>query len=465
MSADNEQIRESVIIEVTTDKMLGIITFIEPKNGGEGISLEEVKTAIKDKGIIQGIKEDDLIELCESHRYNYKYVIAQGTQPIQGKDGYIEFAFDVESLKQFKPRLNDDGTVDLKDLGVVKNVKKGERLATRIPAVQGQDGCNVLGQPVRPKRAKEARMPKGRNTRILEDNVTLVSDIDGKLEYDDHNIYINSVYTISGDLDSSIGNIDFVGSVVINGSIHSGYSVKAGGSVEVRGPVDDAVIIAGEDIILSYGIQGTEKSKLVARGNVIAKFIQNANVEAGKSVITEAVLHSTVTAGDSIRTEMGKGTIVGGSVSATNTIIAKSIGSLMGTVTEVKIGVSPSVYAEHRKLAEEVKEKKASLNKVDQSIAFLMSKNMGGRLDPQKQLMLKKFNATRQPILEEYETLRVRYEQLSERLENVQEGLIKCSGAIYPGVKVMFGNLIRYIDDKEVKVTIRKKDGDIHIGV
>ena len=53
MSADNKQIRESVIIEVTTDKMLGIITFIEPKNGGEGISLEEVKTAIKGKGIIQ----------------------------------------------------------------------------------------------------------------------------------------------------------------------------------------------------------------------------------------------------------------------------------------------------------------------------------------------------------------------------------------------------------------------------
>ena len=74
MSTNNEKIRESVIIEMTTDRMLGVITFVEPKNGGERISLEAVRAAIKDKGIIQGIKEDDLIEICENHQYNYKYI-------------------------------------------------------------------------------------------------------------------------------------------------------------------------------------------------------------------------------------------------------------------------------------------------------------------------------------------------------------------------------------------------------
>ena len=463
--AENEVLNESVLVEVTSDKMLGVISFSEPQNGGRKISLEQVKDELDKKGIVKGIKEEDLKELCKEHRYNYKYIIAQGKPAVEGEDGYIEFAFDTQGLKQFKPKINDDGTVDLKDLSAVKNVRKGDTLATRILAKQGEDGFNVLGQVLKPKRVKEARIPKGRNTRILEDGVTLVADIDGKLEYDEHNVYINSVFTINGDLDSSVGNVDFVGSVVVQGSVHSGFSIKAGGSVEVKGPVDDAVIIAGEDIFLSYGIQGTDRSKLVAKGNIIAKFIQNAHVEAGGNIITEAVLHSTVTAGDSVRAEIGKGTIVGGSVTATNMVLANSIGSPMGTVTGIQIGVPPSVYAEAKQLAEEVKQKKAELNKIDQSISFLMTKNRGKQLDPQKRIMLEKLNLARKPVLDEYEDMKARLEKLNDMLNNVKEGLIKCSGAIYPGVKVTFGNLIKYIDDKQVRVSIRKQDGDIYIGI
>lgn len=464
MSADMP-IRESVNVEITTDKMLGVISFTEPQNGGGRISLDEVKKAIKDKGIVAGIKEEDLVEICDQHRSNYKYVIAQGKAPIEGEDGRIELAFNYEELKSFTPKVKADGTVDLRDLSAVKNVKKGEKLATRIPAKQGQDGYTVTGQVLKPKRVKEARIPKGRNTVILEDGITLVADIDGKLEYDEHNVYVNSVYTISGDLDSSIGNVDFVGSVVVYGSIHSGFSIKAGGSVEVKGPVDDAVIIAGEDIFLSYGIQGTEKSKLVARGNVVAKFIQNANVEAGGSVITEAVMHSVVTAGDSIRAEMGKGTIVGGSVAATNMIIARSIGSPMGTVTSIQIGVPPSVYTEYRELTECQKQVQEKLNKIDQSISFLMTKNKGGQLDESKRAMLQKLTLARQPILEEYEEVRVKCKKTAEILNNIRDGVIKCSGTVYPGVKVTFGNLVKYIDDEQVRVAIRKVEGEISFGM
>lgn len=465
MADENGQVKEGICVEVSRDKMLGVISFTAPQNGGRKLTMDEVRLAIKDKGIVQGIKEKELEEIFKEHTHGYKYIIAQGKQSVDGTDGRIEFAFDVEELKQFKPKENEDGTVNLKDLSAVKNVKAGEHLATKILGTPGEEGFNVQGQIIRAKRGKEARMPKGRNTKILEDGVTLVAEIDGKLEYDDHNVYINSVYTVSGDLDSSIGNIDFIGSVVVNGSIHSGFTIKAGGSVEVRGPVDDAVIIAGGDIILSYGIQGTEKSKLVAKGNVVAKFIQNAHVEAGGSVITEAILHSRVTAGDSIRTEMGKGSIVGGNIGATNLVIAKSIGSPMGTVTAIQIGVPPSVYKEYKELGEELKVKRENLNKIDQSIKFLITKTKNGRLTTEQQTMLQKFNATRKPVLEEYEEVRARYEKLGELLNSIKEGIIKCTDTIYPGVKITFGNLIKYIDDSYGCVVIRKEDGDIHVGI
>ena len=453
---------EEVNVEISKDKMLGVISFVAPQNGGRTLTPEEIKKEIADHGVVQGFIEENINELVYKHEYGYKYIIAQGKKAVDGEDGQIVFHFDTKALKELKPKINEDGSVDLRDLSAVKNVKKGDVLATKVPATQGEDGYNVLGQVIKARKGKEARIPKGKNTTVLPDNLTLVADIDGKLEYDDHNVYINSVYNIMGDLDSSIGNVDFVGDVVIYGNVHSGFRIQAGGSVEVKGTVEDVTIIAGKDIILNYGVQGTEKSKLVAGGNVITKFIQNAHVEAGGTVTAEAILHSVVTAGDSIHADSGKGTIVGGSAAATNLIIAKSIGSPMGTVTALQIGMPPHVYTQYKELGQELKEKRESLNKVDQSIAFLMGKAQGG-LDTQKKLMLQKFNATRQPLSEEYEEIRAKYNAIGERLNNIHDGLIRFTDTVYPGVKVTYGNIIKYIDERYAHSVIRKSDGEIVI--
>lgn len=456
-------IDEQINVEVSKDKMLGVISFVEAQNGGKTLRADEIKRAIEDHGIVQGLLEDNINELIQKHDYGYKYIIAQGKSPEDGVDGHIDFHFDTKALKELKPKINEDGTVDLRDLSAVKNVKKGDVLATKVVALAGVDGFNVLGQTLKARHGKEARIPKGKNTVILPDGITLVADIDGKLEYDDHNVYINSVYNIMGDLDSSIGNVDFIGDVVVYGNVHSGFQIKAGGSVEVKGTVEDVTIIAGKDIILSYGVQGTERSKLVAEGNVLTKFIQNAHVEAGGSVTAEAILHSVVTAGDSIHVDTGKGTLVGGSVSATNLIVAKSIGSPMGTVTALQIGMPPSVYAQYKQLGEELKAKRESLNKVDQSIRFLITKSQGGSLDFQKKMMLEKFNQTRQPLSEEYEEIKARYNALGQKLNNVHEGLIKFNDTIYPGVKVTYGSLVKYVDERYVHSLIRKSEGEIII--
>ncbi|MDF2877757.1 MAG: hypothetical protein K0S30_853, partial [Clostridia bacterium] len=406
-----------------------------------------------------------LNEITKNRRYEYKYIIAKGVQPQDGEDAVLNLNFSTEEIKNFKPKQKQDGTVDFKDLHAVHNVKKGDLLAKKNPATEGIEGYNVLGQKIKAKRGKDARMPKGKNTEILEDGLTLVSSVDGKLEYDGHNIYINTVYTLNGDLDSSIGNIDFLGSVVINGSVKSGYTIKAEGSVEVKGSVEDAVIIAGGDILLSYGIQGTDSGQLVSEGNVVAKFIQNAVVAARKDIITEAIIHSHVSAGGSIKAESGKGTIVGGSAAATNMILAKSIGSPMGTVTTVQIGVLPSIYKKHKDIENNLSKNKENLNKIEQSIKFLLTKSKQIRLDTQKQVMLQKLNDSRMPLVDAIEKLKKEYAELSDMLRDAQDGIIKAADTVYPGVKVIIGNSTKYIDDTQIHCTIRKIDGDIYIGV
>lgn len=305
-------------------------------------------------------------------------------------------------------------------------------------------------------------MPKGKNTEIVDDTI-LVASVDGKLEYDGHNVYVNTVYTVQGDVDSSIGNIKFIGNVVVRGTVHAGFTIEADGSVEVQGPVEDATIIAGGDIILTYGVQGTEKGKIVSGGNVIAKFIQNANVEAKGDIITEAIIHGVADAGNSIRVEMGKGTIVGGNIAATNMIIAKSIGSPMGTATNVQIGVPSELYQEHRRMADELKKKKEDFSKLEKSVNFLTAKLRGNALDLNRKVMLNKLNASRGPLIEEIDELKHQFKILSDTLSGAQDGLIRVSDAIYPGVKITLGNIVKYIDDVQHGVTVRKVDGELSI--
>lgn len=463
-SNKDQPVSEIVKIEVSRDKMLGVVWFEEPQNGGNKLSADQIKLEIEKKGINQGVIVDVLNEIMRTRRYGYKYIIAKGVQPQDGKDAVLTLNFDIEEIKSFKPKQKLDGTVDFKDLHTVYNVKKGDLLAKKNPATEGIEGYNVLGQIIKAKKGKDARMPKGKNTEILQDGLTLVSSVDGKLEYDGHNIYINTVYTLNGDLDSGVGNIDFLGSVVINGSVKSGYTIKAEGSVEVKGSVEDAVIIAGGDILLSYGIQGTDSGQLVSEGNIVAKFIQNAVVAARKDIITEAIIHSHVSAGGSVKVESGKGTIVGGSAAATNMILAKSIGSPMGTVTTVQIGILPSIYKKHKDIENELSKNKESLIKVEQSIKFLFTKSKQVGLDVQKQAMLQKLNDSRMPLVETIEKLKKEYTELSDMLRDAQDGIIKATDTVYPGVKVIIGNSTKYIDDTQIHCTIRKLEGDIYIG-
>lgn len=111
--------------------MLGVIWFTPPEEDGRLLTLEEIKLAIANRGITKGIDENALIELSQTKKYNYKYIVAQGKTATDGIDGKLTLNFDSKKLVKFVPKQNEDGTVDFKDLGTVFNVKKGELLATK----------------------------------------------------------------------------------------------------------------------------------------------------------------------------------------------------------------------------------------------------------------------------------------------------------------------------------------------
>ncbi|MDF2878757.1 MAG: hypothetical protein K0S30_1853, partial [Clostridia bacterium] len=86
-SIDNSQpVNEIIKIEISRDKMLGVVWFEEPKNGGRQLSADQIKVEIEKKGINQGVILEVLNEITKNRRYEYKYIIAKGVQPQDGED-------------------------------------------------------------------------------------------------------------------------------------------------------------------------------------------------------------------------------------------------------------------------------------------------------------------------------------------------------------------------------------------
>ncbi|MGL4345116.1 MAG: DUF342 domain-containing protein [Cellulosilyticaceae bacterium] len=455
---------EQLIIETSKDKMYGIISYIAPENGGQLVSFESIKSQLVSKGIVFGIEEHAIRESLENKRYGYKYIVARGKMSVPGEPATLTYGFDIESIGKRTPKKKEDGTVDFKELGLVVNTTAGTMLATKKAATEGQNGCNVLGKTIVAPKGKDIRMPKGKNTALSADGLVLTATIDGQIEYNGESIAISPHYIIGTDVDSSVGNVNFVGNIIVNGGVHSGYTIQSGGNVEVRGPVEAATIIAEGDIVLWYGIQGADKGKLIAKGNIITKFIQNATVHANQDVVAEVIMHSEVGAGGNVMVDQGKGLIVGGSITAGKGIYTNTLGSYMATVTSVQLGQSPQLMDQYKKLEHHYLELRDKCFKTDQNISFLKVKGIKG-LTPDKQKLFEQMLTLQENLKNELETVQRQYFELRDTIKDTDIGMIKVRNSVYQGVRVTIGNAVKYFVEESKFCSISKQNGEIYIGM
>ncbi len=86
-------------------------------------------------------------------------------------------------------------------------------------------------------------------------------------------------------------------------------------------------------------MQGSGNGVIRAGGNVMARFIEQAQVFAGNEINTGALLNCEVEAGHNVVISGDRGTIIGGTVTAVEQISAASIGNRAGLTTHLVIGL------------------------------------------------------------------------------------------------------------------------------
>ena len=458
---DGIPVREDMKVIISLDKMKVTCRFFPPSAGNDKkLTAEEIVSDLSFRKVRYGIQQEAILSFLNDRQYCTDYVVAVGTQTIHGRDAKIEYFFNTS--KNLQPKRNEDGSVDYKELNTISHVKKGDLLARLIKEDPGKSGKNVFGEEIKPRTVRSAKLQYGNKISINEEKTEIYSDVTGHANYINEKVFVSDVYDVPADVDNSVGNIEYDGSVEIKGNVKSGFTVRATGDIIIHGVVENAFVESGGQIIVKQGIHGMHKGVLKAHTNVMAKYIENAKVYAGGFVEAEAILNSDVSATGEVRVKGKKGLINGGTIRAGKSIEVQYAGTEMGTFTTLEVGIDPEKKERYLELKKDVNKRSKDLEDMKVIIDNYASMLKKGEILPKDKLLYV------QNLALEYKTKKGELEPLRDEMRRIHiemmesdRSYIAVTRTIFPGVVLSISDLGYSIKDKMNYCRFKKVDGAI----
>lgn len=463
----NKQFDSHVTIDVTADEMKAFAIVTKPEKWGRVLEPEDIMANLDIKGVKFGILEEKIRELLENEIYNTPFLVAQGKQVEYGEDAVITYNFRTETDKvQLKEEEN--GRVDYFNLDLVQNVVAGQVLATKKPATQGSAGRSVTNKRIETKAGKEIPLQAGRNCHLEADGLSIVSDIHGQVLLANNKVVVDPVYEVAGNLDLGVGNVTFLGTVVVKGNVEENLEIKAAGNVEVLGTVNMAKIEAEGSVIVRQGIIGKGEGVIKAGQDVMAKFIERCRISAGNDVVVvESIVDSQVDAGRRVLCLQGKrGTLSGGRTRAREEINVKNLGNENSPTTIVEVGIDPKSREKFDSLSEEKRQLGDKITEAAKNIITLQNQKGSGMLSPEKETML-------QDLLITKAESEARVREITEELEELKafmnmletKGKVSVQKLVYPGARIIIKNATLDVKDNFKFTTFMQEGGIVRASV
>src|SRR5699024_12523878 len=117
-------------------------------------------------------------------------------------------------------------------------------------------------------------------------------------------------------------------------------------------------------IFISEGFAGLQKGRIQAADDIHIGYINQGFAQAGHSIHVEnSIIHSTCIARQRVFCQQGN--IIGGSLSAGQSLEAKDVGNRLSTKTEINLGINKAVDQKEQKLLQEKEDLQATLEKLE----------------------------------------------------------------------------------------------------
>ena len=400
-------------VKITPDKLRAYLV-VESKDELNNLCIDDVVKFVNSKGVVQGIKIIEIQSLLENPQEG-EFLIAEGNPPIDGRDGYISFEFDITKKT------------------LIRNVKAGEKIAVVYPPTSGVNGIGITGEILKAKQGKPANVFLGQNVAFLDsDNSVIVSTSDGNLVLnEDGTIEVSPVLKINGNIDVSFGEVNFIGTLIVNGDIKSGAKVKVGKNLEVYGNIEDAEVEVKGNALIGGGFIGYGRGRLYVHGDVSLRYITNQNLIAdGDVVIKREAVNANIVCGGKIIAK--DAVIIGGTVMCKGEVEAKSIGGAEYSRTVIIIGRRDKQIEKLKKVTAEIKRLGSYLEGIKSEIyALARLKIDWGELPEDQERQLQNLMKWRDEIPKRLQQLEVLRENLLNDMKKLGKARLIVYGTIY----------------------------------
>lgn len=447
-----------VYVTIASNCSEAYITVDPPEHGGKDITFEAVMQELKNQKVCYGLNMEEIHRIADNHIYNERALIAEWTPAVNGIDGTITYHFDKQV--RIAPVEDENGFVDYKNLGLIRIVHAGDVIADITHPTEGESGTDVKGQLLRQIPGKKASFTVGTNTELNEDETQIIVAADGNITFKGGAFVVDEVVTIQGDVDASVGNISFVGDVVVKGEVMEGFKISSNGNIIVSGNVNGATLESDGDIVIK---KGCINSKVVAHGSVSINFCEHSDIRCDGDLSSTNFVICNVYCG-SLSVKGTHGGLMGGSYTSLSSVEVSNIGTKNYTPTVLTVGDNALLAEEKNTLMNEIEKQKKMLEDLTLVINFLNEKKKElHNLPEDKEIVLG--NACRQKIVTgiDIKKNQKRIDEINTSLSNKQYLSIDCKGHMYPGVKIIINDQVFKAESEYVRTRVSiSEDGIIH---
>ena len=463
MSQQEHIYGEEMTVVVTGDELEASARLLPPEPSGPAMGLDAAKAILSEAGVTHGIDEEALTAFLSAKDYGEPRVVARATPPIDGDDGKLIFHFSTDE-RTGSPREIGGGRVDYRSLDLYVPVTEGQLLVTKTEATEGEPGTSVRGNAKAQKPGKEVSLPRGKNVEVNDERTEMKASTSGMVDFINNTINVSNVYKVNGDVDMSVGTIDFEGSVQISGSVRSGHTVKATDGITVGGSVEAAKLIAGGSVEVKGGMQGSGKGSIVAGGSVTIMYIEQGMIDAEGPVKVDVSIHSKIETGSSMHALGKRGAIIGGQVAAAGDIITNFIGAVSNTKTEVEVGVTPRKRARIQALEKDMERLEADKIKLNQLDAYLAKTK--GSMDNETWTKLQLSGVENRRINNEDTALaEEEIAALKDEIEHATDSKVHVFETAFSGSRVIIGSSVYKVTNEINYATFKYDNGEVVYGI
>jgi len=448
-------------VEITSDRMEASITLL---NQGSEVTADALAAALAESKVIFGIDQEKLKAIAEKPVYNVPYVVARGKPAVDGKNEAIEFKFPTGETKTIQETAA--GSLDFRSISNFYNVRAGDLLAIKVPATDGQNGSMVTGEELKARDGKTAGIRVGKGVKLSDDGLSALAEDDGHACLVADRITVQNVVEVPSNVDYSVGNIKFIGSVRVRGNVMPDFIIEAERDIEIAGNVEKATVRCGGNLAIRGIVFGQRECLIEAGGDAVIGAVDQAEVRVqGNLEVNSYIRHSTVSIGGSLEVKAKKGNIVGGDIHCFRSIDAPFIGNAMATLTKLTVGSNPFISHQLEALRKEQGEVEGKLKQIRAALSTLASRAGAGPLDSKTEEIHRKLELTREALEPQSAKLAEQIARHQEMSTEYKEAKIKVSQIIFPGVIISFRDKMQYkTQDEQQRLTFYEEAAEIRTG-